>query len=105
MLTTAPPGARRGLVTAGAVTQRVDRAQGAGLVRRLPAEPGSRAVYVQLTESGHRAVEDAVSRLLTYEQRLVDILEPRQQEELAHLLSILLSSLASRAARQDVGTQ
>ncbi|WP_413230194.1 MarR family transcriptional regulator [Kitasatospora herbaricolor] len=36
--------ADRSLVTAGAVTQRVDRAQGAGLVRRLPPEPGTRAV-------------------------------------------------------------
>lgn len=91
----------RSLVTAGAITQRVDRAQAAGLVRRIPAEPGSRAVYVQLTNPGHRAVEDAVSRLLAYEQRLVDILEPQQQEELARLLSIFLSGLASRAASRD----
>jgi DNA-binding MarR family transcriptional regulator len=95
----------RSLVTAGAVTQRVDRAQGAGLVRRIAAEPGSRAVYVQLTDAGHHTVEDAVGRLLTYEQRLVDILEPEQQEELARLLSVLLRSLARRAAGQDVGTQ
>jgi hypothetical protein len=62
-------------------------------------------VYVRLTEPGHRAVEDAVSRLPTYEQRLADILEPQQDEELARLLSILLRSLARRAAGQDVGTQ
>lgn len=87
------------------MTQRVDRAQGTGLVRRIPAEPGSRAVYVQLTEHGQDAVEDAVSRLLTHEQRLVDILEPEQQEELARLLSILLRGLAARGAGQDAGIQ
>jgi DNA-binding MarR family transcriptional regulator len=95
----------RCLVTAGAVTQRVDRARGDGLVRRLAAEPGSRAVYVELTDQGHAAVEDAVGRLLTYEQRLVDILEPDQQEELARLLSVLLSGLAARGADRDDGSR
>jgi DNA-binding MarR family transcriptional regulator len=103
----------RCLVTAGAVTQRVDRARATGLVRRLAAEPGSRAVFVELTEAGQRAVTEAVSGLLTHEQRLVDILEPRDQEELARLLAILLDGLAERAAggaagggaAQDVGTQ
>lgn len=90
----------RSLITAGAVTQRVDRARAAGLVRRLAAEPGSRAVFVELTEAGHAAVSDAVSRLLTYEQRLVDILEPGEQEELARLLSVLLGGLAERASAQ-----
>jgi DNA-binding MarR family transcriptional regulator len=88
----------RCLVTAGAVTQRVDRARGEGLVRRLGAEPGSRAVYVELTDQGHAAVEDAVGRLLSYEQRLVDILQPEQQEELARLLSVLLQGLVARGA-------
>jgi DNA-binding MarR family transcriptional regulator len=76
----------------------VDRARGAGLVRRLAAEPGSRTVFVELTEAGHSGVSDAVSRLLTYEQRLVDILKPGEQEELARLLSVLLTGLAERAA-------
>jgi DNA-binding MarR family transcriptional regulator len=93
----------RSMITAGAVTQRVDRARDAGLVRRLAAEPGTRTVFVELTETGHAAVADAVSRLLTYEQRLVDILEPGEQEELARLLSILLHSLAGRASAREAG--
>lgn len=93
----------RSLITAGAVTQRVDRALTAGLVRRLAAEPGSRAVFVELTGAGHEAVADAVSRLLIYEQRLVDILEPGEQEELARLLSVLLGGLAERASAQQGG--
>jgi len=93
----------RSMITAGAVTQRVDRARDGGLVRRLPAEPGTRIVSVELTDAGHAAVTGAVSRLLTYEQRLVDILEPAEQEELARLLSILLHSLAERAAGREPG--
>jgi DNA-binding MarR family transcriptional regulator len=83
------------------VTQRVDRALAAGLVRRLAAEPGTRAVFVELTEAGHAAVTDAVRGLLTREQRLVDVLQPGEQEELARLLSILLRSLAERAAARE----
>jgi DNA-binding MarR family transcriptional regulator len=99
----------RSLITAGAVTQRVARGLKAGLVRRIPAGPGSRTVYVELTEAGHVAVEAAVGDLLGYEQRLVDdVLDPGQQEQLAQLLAVLVRSLADRAAGQDpaeVGTQ
>jgi DNA-binding MarR family transcriptional regulator len=86
----------RCLVTAGAITQRVDRAQGTGLVRRLPPEAGSRVVFVELTQDGHQEVERAVSALLSYEQGLVDVLEPDQQEQLAVLLSVLLQGLMDR---------
>lgn len=88
--------AARCLITPGAVTQRVDRARQSGLVRRLPAEAGSRIVVVELTERGHREVGQAVGSLLSYEQGLVDVLDPAQQEELASLLTILLASLAER---------
>ena len=92
--------ADRCLVTAGAVTQRVDRAIEAGLVIRTPAGDRSRSVFVELTKHGHRVVENAVGRLLSYEQGLVDHLTPGEQEELARLLAALLSGLAVRAAAQ-----
>jgi len=86
----------RCLVTAGAITQRVDRAQASGLVRRLAPERGSRTVLVELAEAAHREVERAVGSLLTYEQGLVNVLGPGEQEELARLLSVLVLSLAGR---------
>ena len=85
------------LVTAGAITQRVDRAQASGLVRRLAPERGSRTVLVELAEAAHREVERAVGSLLTYEQGLVNVLGPGEQEELARLLSVLVLSLAERS--------
>ena len=96
--------AARSLVTPGAVTQRVDRALDVGLVRRLPPAAGSRLVMVELTGPGHRQVEQAVGSLLRYEQDLVDVLDPGQQEELARLLAILLASLAERAEHQARGS-
>jgi DNA-binding MarR family transcriptional regulator len=89
--------AARCLVTAGAITQRVDRAEREGLVRRLAAQPGSRTVSVELTDLGHRAVESTVGDLLRYEQGLVDVLDPTRQQELARLLALLLQGLQTRA--------
>jgi DNA-binding MarR family transcriptional regulator len=89
--------AARCLVTAGAVTQRVDRAKRAGLVERLAPAPASRTVLVELTEAGHREVERAVGLLLGHEQNLVEVLSPGEQEELAHLLAVLLGTLRQRA--------
>lgn len=97
--------AARCLITAGAVTQRVDRAQRDGLVLRLAAEPVTRAVPVELTASGHRAVEGAVSGLLSYEQGLIEVLAPREQQELARLLAALLGDLTRRAQARRAGAR
>jgi len=86
----------RCLVTAGAVTQRVDRAERSGLVRRLPPERGSRLVLVELTSAGHAAVQGAVSAVLTHEQGLVDVLDAQQQSQLTSLLTELLGGLRDR---------
>ncbi|WP_371657409.1 MarR family winged helix-turn-helix transcriptional regulator [Streptomyces sp. NBC_00280] len=91
--------ATRCLITPGAVTQRVDRAQHEGFVRRLAADPGTRAVPVELTPKGHRAVENAVEGLLNYEQGLIEVLTPQQQQDLARLLAVLLQDLNDRAHR------
>ena len=88
--------ATRCLVTAGAITQRVDRAERDGLVRRLAAQPGNRMVPVQLTDQGHRGVESAVGDLLAYEQTLVDDMDPHEQQELARLLTVFLQGLMKR---------
>lgn len=66
----------RTLVTAGAISQRVGRAEGAGLVARAPSDRGRRAVAVTLTPRGHRTIEAAVTALLTHEEELVARLDP-----------------------------
>lgn len=88
--------AQRSLVTAGAITQRVDRALASGLVRRLGPEAGSRAVLVELTPRGHAEIERVVGSLLGHEQTLVDTLPPADQAELTRLLSVLLRHLRER---------
>jgi DNA-binding MarR family transcriptional regulator len=61
----------RTLVTAGAISQRIARAEDAGLVERSPSTASRRAVAVRLTDAGHRLVESTVGRLLAHESRLV----------------------------------
>lgn len=86
----------RCLVTAGAITQRVDRGQHSGLVRRLPPVRGSRVVLVELTADGHACVEAAVGAVLSHEQQIVDVLDPAQQELLAGMLAALLGRFQGR---------
>jgi DNA-binding MarR family transcriptional regulator len=87
--------ADRTLVTAGAVSQRVARAERDGLVTRAPA---GRAVLVTLTDAGHAVVEATVDRVLGREADLISGLSAEQQAQLAELLDVLLTSLQRRTA-------
>ncbi|BBY63922.1 MarR family winged helix-turn-helix transcriptional regulator [Mycolicibacterium helvum] len=80
------------LITAGAITQRVDRAVTQGLVTRT-SRAGSRAVDVELTQVGYRATDELVTAVLTHENELLDGLDARQRQHLADTLSTLLSHL------------
>ena len=82
-------------VTAGAVSQRVARAEQAGLVVRAPVQE-SRAVAVTLTEAGHSLVERLVDRVLGREAELVGRLAPEQRTALTELLRVLLDDLQPR---------
>jgi DNA-binding MarR family transcriptional regulator len=86
--------ARRALVTAGAVSQRVARAEREGLVRRAAAGDGSRAVNVTLTRAGHTLVERTVDQVLGREAELVRGLAADDRAELAALLDRLLAGVA-----------
>jgi DNA-binding MarR family transcriptional regulator len=85
----------RTLVTAGAISQRIARAERSGLVMRTPAK-GSRAVWVTLTGLGHQVVETTVDHLLTQELEQLSALTPDQRAELAELLRLLLNDLQRR---------
>ncbi|MFE4023114.1 MarR family winged helix-turn-helix transcriptional regulator [Streptomyces sp. NPDC059101] len=87
---------RRTMVTAGAISQRVARAERDGLVTRRPGEGRPRTVLVELTPSGHDLVESTVDQVLGREAELIDALTPEQQEQLAGLLRILLQDVQHR---------
>ena len=88
----------RALVTAGAISQRIARAERAGLVARSPAADGSRAVVVALTPAGHELIEETVDQVLSREAQLVADLDPGQRTELAGHLDRLLACMAVQVA-------
>ena len=90
---------RRTLVTAGAISQRVARAEDSGLVTRRAAGDGSRAVVVSLTEAGHELIERTVDQVLIRESELVASLSPAARSQLADQLQQLLDDV-SKVARK-----
>lgn len=80
---------RRTLVTAGAISQRITRAEEAGLVERAPSSSSRRAVGVRLTESGHALVETTVRQLLEHEADLIGALTTAERATLTSILARL----------------
>jgi DNA-binding MarR family transcriptional regulator len=85
---------RRTLITAGAVSQRIARAEQAGLVERSPSSASRRAVSVTLTDAGHALIEATVRHLLEHEADLISALEPPERATLNALLTKLEAALA-----------
>lgn len=83
------------LITAGAITQRVTRAEGQRLVVRKPHGQGSRQVDVELTQAGHAVVERLVDLVLERELQLLGCLDNEERDQLARLLRRLLHGLQS----------
>jgi DNA-binding MarR family transcriptional regulator len=88
--------ARRSLVTAGAISQRIARAERAGLVTRETESDGSRAVLVSLTPDGHDLVEATVDRVLGRQSELLSSLTERQRKVLGGQLQRLLEDIRRR---------
>lgn len=83
------------LVTSGTMTNRVDRLERRGLVRRLPDPRDRRGVLVQLTPSGRALVDAAMADLLEHERDLLARMPARDRERLAGALRALLSAVES----------
>lgn len=90
--------ARQSLVSAGAISQRVARAEQRGLVVR---SRGGRTVQVELTDAGHALVQDHVEDLLRHEETLLSSLSVEQREQLTGLLRVLLGDLTTRFGADD----
>ena len=88
--------ARRSLLSAGAISQRVARAERQGLVRRSRSASDGRGVSVELTPDGHELIERVLDALLEREEGLLSALSARQRDDLARLLRTLLLDLADR---------
>jgi DNA-binding MarR family transcriptional regulator len=81
------------MLTSGAMTNRVDRLEKAGLVSRRPDPQDRRGTLVRLTSKGKALIDTATTGHVANEQRLLTALSEREQLQLAELLRKLLLSL------------
>ncbi|NIH83707.1 MarR family winged helix-turn-helix transcriptional regulator [Amycolatopsis granulosa] len=81
------------LLTTGGITQRVDRLEAAGLVRRERDLEDRRVVYIGLTPEGLALTDKVVEAHFANERRMLAKLTQNERAQLAKLLSKLEHSL------------
>jgi DNA-binding MarR family transcriptional regulator len=86
------------LVASGTMTNRLDRLERRGLVRRRPNPNDGRAVRVRLTARGRTRVDAAIGDLLDRERALLGQLDQQQWETLAGLLRTVLAPFDAEGA-------
>ncbi len=84
------------LLSTGGMTNRLDRLEGAKLIRRLPDPDDRRGVLVELSEAGTRLIDRAVGEEALKEIDLFSALPPKELGELNRLLRKVLISLEDR---------
>ena len=81
------------MVTSGAMTNRLDRLERAGLIVRGPHPQDRRGVVVRLTEKGLALIDEAVTAHVKNEWEILSGLTGEEQHVLAGLLEKLIASL------------
>lgn len=81
------------MITSGGLTKRVDRLEDAGLVQRRPSERDGRGRVVALTEAGRVLVDEAFTRHMANEHRLVGLLDEADRRALERALTHWLARL------------
>jgi DNA-binding MarR family transcriptional regulator len=85
-------------VSTGAMTNRLDKLEGRGLIRRTPDPNDRRGVLLELTDTGQSQLEEYVEAGAGRERELVDDLTAAEKRELNQLMSKLLASLQTKDA-------
>jgi DNA-binding MarR family transcriptional regulator len=85
-------------VSTGAMTNRLDKLEGRGLIRRAPDPHDRRGVLLELTETGGSQLQEYVEAGAGRERELVDDLTVAEKQELNRLMSKLLASLQTKNA-------
>ena len=83
-------------LSTGAMTNRLDRLEEAGLVRRLPDPGDRRAVQVELTDKGRRTWEEAIMAQGQKEAGVTAALTEREKQQLTKLLRKMMIAYEKR---------
>jgi len=85
-------------LSSGAMTNRLDSLERAGLVRRLPDPNDRRALQVELTEEGHRVWEESIGAQAVKEAAIASALDDDEKEQLTNLLRRLMLQFEGQRA-------
>ena len=83
-------------LSSGAMTNRLDRLEEEGLVRRLPDPHDRRSVVVELTDAGLERWQKATGRQARVEADIASCLNPKEKAQLDALLRRLLIQFEKR---------
>ena len=90
--------AKRAELSSAAMTNRLDRLEQAGLVRRLPDEHDRRAVQIEVTKKGRELYERTVGAQAAKEAIVAEALTAKQQDQLNDLLRQIMRAFERREA-------
>ena len=88
--------AKRAELSSGAMTNRLDRMEHAGLVKRVPDPEDRRGVLVELTKEGHRLWEEGLSAQAANESLIAAALTKDEKRDLNALLRRLMREFERR---------
>jgi DNA-binding MarR family transcriptional regulator len=88
--------ARRAELSSGAMTNRLDRLEEAGLVKRVSDPDDRRGVLVELTKEGHRRWEEALGAQAANEALIAAALTKDEKRQLNGLLRRLMREFERR---------
>ena len=89
------------MLSSGAMTNRLDRLERAGLVIRMPDPQDRRGILVGLTEQGRDVVEQAIAASWNTQHRLMAALTPAERQTIGALLRKLLIVLEGSGLAED----
>jgi len=81
------------------MTERADRLERRGLVRRRPSPSDRRSILIVLTTAGRRCIDRAATELVALEHALLRPLNAQHRRTLADLLAVLDNALAGSDQR------
>lgn len=91
---------RESLLTSGAITNRIDRVEAHGLVKRLPDPNDRRGTIVRLTPKGRALADRAIKLHFEALAEMLSDIDGGERDQLAGLLSKLLKAVEVRKAEQ-----
>ena len=83
-------------LSSGAMTNRLDRMEAAGLIRRLPDPNDRRGTLIEPTEAGNATWDRTTGTQARREAMIASVLEPAEREELHRLLRRLMRAFPDK---------